>query len=111
MSDSTFTFILPSRRDFNRSLAEHKLLDSGERADLRRCLNACVEWQIRPRPRHWRVHHGGLTALPMGLSGPVREVADIFHKLVVHTRIDMRPASDDWQSWGEILLPSRTACT
>lgn len=104
---------LPSRREFNAALADNQRLDPQERADLQRVFESLIEYQVNPRPRYWYARNGGLQFLPMGLSGPLAQTTALFHQVQKHTMPKAVPYTpeESWKSWGEILLPSRTACT
>lgn len=104
---------LPSRKEFEAALADNQRLDPRERADLERVFESLIEYQVNPRPRYWYARNGGLQFLPMGLSGPLAQTTALFHQVQRHTMPKAVPYSPEctWGAWGEILLPSRTACT
>ena len=104
---------LPSRREFEAALAEHQRLDCYQLADMRRAFDALIEWQVNPRPRNWNSRYGSLQCLPDNLKGPLEVVKKTLYALQKYTKPAAVPHSpeESWKSWGEILLPSRTACT
>jgi hypothetical protein len=104
---------LPSRREFERSLAEHKRLDCYQIADMMLAFDSLVEWQVSPRPRNWNSRHGSIQCLPDNLKGPLLDVKLKFYALQKQTKPEAVPRSpeESWKSWGEILLPSRTTRT
>ncbi|MFM4649264.1 hypothetical protein [Aeromonas bivalvium] len=97
---------LPSRREFERSLAEHKRLDLYQIADMCRAFDALIQWQIDPRPRNWNSRHGSLQCLPDNLRGPLKEVKETFYALQKFSRPAAVPYSPEetWQQWGHITL-------
>ncbi len=98
--------ILPSRREFERALAEHQRLDCYQLADMRRAFDALIEWQVSPRPRNWSSRHGSIQCLPDNLKGSLQEVKLKFYALQKHTKPEAVPYSpeDTWQQWGYITL-------
>ncbi len=97
---------LPSRREFERALADNQRLDPQERADLQRVFESLIEYQVNPRPRYWYARNGGLQFLPMGLSGPLAQTTALFHQVQRHTMPKAVPYSPEetWQQWGHITL-------
>lgn len=97
---------LPSRREFEAALAEHKRLDLYQIADMRRAFDALVEWQVNPRPRNWNSRYGSLQCLPDNLRGPLKEVKETFYALQKFSRPAAVPYSpeDTWAAWGYITL-------
>lgn len=97
---------LPSRREFERALAEHQRLDCYQLADMRRAFDALIEWQVSPRPRNWSSRHGSIQCLPDNLKGSLQEVKLKFYALQKHTKPEAVPYSpeDTWQQWGYITL-------
>ncbi|MFM5225074.1 hypothetical protein ACET93_07765 [Aeromonas veronii] len=97
---------LPSRREFERALAEHQRLDCYQLADMRRAFDALIEWQVSPRPRNWSSRHGSIQCLPDNLKGPLKEVKLAFYLLQKFTRPAPAPysAEESWQQWGYITL-------
>lgn len=99
-------FTLPSRREFEAALAEHKRLDCYQLADMRRAFDALIEWQVSPRPRNWNSRHGSIQCLPDNLKGSLQEVKLKFYALQKHTKPEAVPYSpeDTWQQWGYITI-------
>lgn len=97
---------LPSRLEFERSLAEHKRLDCYQLADMRRAFDALIEWQVSPRPRNWSSRYGSLQCLPDNLRGPLQEVKLKFYALQKQTKPAAVPYSpeDTWAAWGYVTL-------
>lgn len=97
---------LPSRREFERALAEHQRLDCYQLADMRRAFDALIEWQVSPRPRNWSSRHGSIQCLPDNLKGSLQDVKLKFYALQKHTKPEAVPYSpeDTWQQWGYITL-------
>ncbi|MFQ1843846.1 hypothetical protein ACK36U_17995 [Aeromonas veronii] len=97
---------LPSRLEFERSLAEHKRLDCYQIADMHRAFDALIEWQVNPRPRNWNSRYGSLQCLPDNLKGPLKEVKETFYALQKFSRPAAVPYSPEetWQQWGHITL-------
>lgn len=102
---------LPSRRDFKVALDAARL-DSTGRNDLNLIYDSAISWQLDPRPRYWLAKFGGFVSLPQGLpKGPLREAMSAYLSIRAHCieATATKPRIDEsWQSWGEILLPSRT---
>ncbi|WP_429231350.1 hypothetical protein [Aeromonas veronii] len=98
--------ILPSRREFERALADHKRLDCYQIADMRLAFDALIEWQVNPRPRNWNSRYGSLQCLPDNLRGPLKEVKETFYALQKFSRPAAVPYSpeDTWQQWSYITL-------
>lgn len=98
--------ILPSRREFERALADHKRLDLYQIADMRLAFDALIEWQVNPRPRNWNSRYGSLQCLPDGLRGPLDVVKKTLYALQKFTRPVPAPysAEESWQQWGHITL-------
>lgn len=97
---------LPSRREFERSLAEHKRLDLYQIADMCRAFDALIQWQIDPRPRNWNSRHGSLQCLPDNLKGSLQEVKLKFYALQKHTKPEAVPYSPEctWGAWGHTSI-------
>lgn len=97
---------LPSRREFERSLAEHRRLDNYQLADMRLAFDALIQWQIDPRPRNWHGRHGSIQCLPDNLRGPLQEVKLKFYALQKQTKPAAVPYSpeDTWAAWGYVTL-------
>lgn len=99
-------FTLPSRREFERALAEHQRLDSYQRADIQRAFDGLIEWQVNPRPRNWNSRHGSIQCLPDNLKGPLEVVKKTFYALQKHTKPAAVPyaAEETWQQWGYVVI-------
>jgi hypothetical protein len=97
---------LPSRREFERALAEHQRLDCYQLADMRRAFDALIEWQVSPRPRNWNSRHGSLQCLPDNLKGPLKEVKLKFYALQKQTKPEAVPYApeDTWAAWDYVTL-------
>ncbi|MFQ1910057.1 hypothetical protein ACK356_11345 [Aeromonas veronii] len=98
--------ILPSRKEFEAALAEHKRLDCYQLADMRRAFDSLVEWQVSPRPRNWNSRHGSIQCLPDNLRGPLQEVKLKFYALQKHVKPAAVPYApeDTWAAWGYVTL-------
>ena len=98
--------ILPSRREFERSLAEHKRLDCYQIADMMLAFDSLVEWQVSPRPRNWNSRHGSIQCLPDNLKGSLQDVKLKFYALQKHVKPAAVPYSpeDTWAAWGYVTL-------
>ena len=97
---------LPSRREFEAGLAEHKRLDCYQIADMQLAFDALIQWQVNPRPRSWNSRYGSLQCLPDNLRGPLKEVKETFYALQKFSRPAAVPYSPEetWQQWGHITL-------
>ena len=99
-------FTLPSRVEFERSLAEHQRLDCYQLADMKLAFDALIQWQIDPRPRNWNSRHGSLQCLPDNLRGPLEVVKKTFYALQKHTKPEAVPHSPEctWGAWGHTSI-------
>lgn len=98
--------ILPSRREFERALADHKRLDCYQIADMQLAFDALIEYQVNPRPRNWNSRYGSLQCLPDNLKGPLLDVKLKFYALQKQTKPEAVPFApeDTWAAWGYITL-------
>ncbi|WP_421215044.1 hypothetical protein [Aeromonas dhakensis] len=98
--------ILPSRREFERALADHKRLDCYQIADMQLAFDALIQWQVNPRPRNWNSRYGSLQCLPDNLKGPLLDVKLKFYALQKQTKPEAVPFAPEetWQQWSYITL-------
>ena len=97
---------LPSRVEFERSLAEHQRLDCYQLADMKLAFDALIQWQIDPRPRNWNSRYGSLQCLPDNLRGPLLDVKLKFYALQKHVKPAAVPYSPEctWGAWGHTSI-------
>lgn len=97
---------LPSRRQFEAALADHKRLDCYQIADMQLAFDALIQWQIDPRPRNWNSRYGSLQCLPDNLKGPLLDVKLKFYALQKQTKPEAVPFAPEctWGAWGHTSI-------